>query len=50
LIILYELNAAQYMNGWFQTNNLNAQFDKYVMFSLLKGLKQLLTFQVFSSI
>lgn len=50
LIILHKLNAAQYMNGWLQTNNLNIQFDKCVTFSLLKGLKQLLTYQVFSSI
>lgn len=50
LIIRHKSNAAQYMNGWVQTNNLNIHFDKCVMFSLRKGLKQLLTYQVFSSI
>lgn len=43
-------NAAQDMNGWFQTNALDTAVDKFVMFSALKGLKQRLTFRVFSSI
>lgn len=49
LLITHKPNAAQDTNSWFQTNALNAPVDKFVTFSALKGLKQQLTFRVFSS-